>query len=65
MQNLFQATARSLSFDLPQGRKLFTDISFVLTIQKYALVGPNGVGKSTLAKILAGEVKASAGLIMN
>jgi ATPase subunit of ABC transporter with duplicated ATPase domains len=61
MQNLFQATARSLSFDLPQDRRLFTNISFTLTTQKYALVGPNGVGKSTLAKILASKLLPSAG----
>ncbi len=60
-QNLFQATARSLSFDLPQGRKLFSNISFSLNSSRYGLVGPNGVGKSTLAKILAGDLLLSGG----
>ena len=61
--NLFQVTARSLSFDLPQGDRLFHSISFTLTNSRYALVGPNGVGKSTLAKILACELMPSAGEI--
>ncbi|MDG0815223.1 ABC-F family ATP-binding cassette domain-containing protein [Bdellovibrio svalbardensis] len=59
--NLFQVTARSLGFELPQGRKLFSDISFTLNSSRYGLVGPNGVGKSTLAKILAGENSHSEG----
>lgn len=61
--NLFQVTVRSLSFDLPQGDRLFHSISFTLTNSRYALVGPNGVGKSTLAKILAGELMPSSGEI--
>lgn len=59
--NLFQATARLLSFDLPDGRKLFHDISFSLGVRRYGLVGPNGVGKSTLAKLLKGELPPSGG----
>lgn len=59
--NLFQATAKSLGFELPQGDQLFCDISFSWSYQRCGLVGPNGVGKSTLAKILSGELTPSAG----
>lgn len=58
---LFQATAKSLSYELPHGEKLFCNISFSWDFQKCALVGINGVGKSTLAKILSGQIKQSTG----
>ncbi|MEK2646995.1 ABC-F family ATP-binding cassette domain-containing protein [Bdellovibrio sp. BCCA] len=61
--NLISVTARSLGFELPQGEKLFSDISFSLNASRYGLVGPNGVGKSTLAKILAGLLSPSSGEI--
>lgn len=59
--NIFQVTARSLGFELPQGRKLFSDLSFTLNQSCYGLVGANGVGKSTLAAILSGELVQTAG----
>lgn len=60
---VFQVTATSLGFELPQGQILFRDLSFTLGSKRYALVGPNGVGKSTLAKILANELSPSSGSI--
>ena len=64
-ENLLSGTAqisvRSLSYELPQGDLLFHSISFTLTNARYGLVGPNGVGKSTLAKILAGQLPFSGG----
>lgn len=56
-----QISVRSLSYELPHGDQLFHSISFTLTNARYGLVGPNGVGKSTLAKILAGHLQASGG----
>lgn len=65
MQNhLFQVTARSLSYELPRGEKLFSDISFTWNFQRCALVGPNGVGKSTLAKIISGNLAATQGELL-
>ena len=44
--------------------EIFSNVSFLLKIgEKAALVGPNGVGKSTLLKILAGEETADSGTI--
>ncbi|MFM6927457.1 MAG: ATP-binding cassette domain-containing protein [Bdellovibrio sp.] len=62
--NLSQVTVRSLGFEFPQGKKLFSDLSFTLAAHCYGLVGPNGVGKSTLAKILVGLEEATYGHII-
>lgn len=46
-------------------RELFSDISFdVKAGDRIALIGPNGVGKSTLIKCLIGEEKKDDGRIM-
>ena len=54
---------RGISFELPNGRELFKDLNFSLDGTLSALVGPNGVGKSCLAKLLAGQLEPSAGAI--
>ncbi len=57
-------TAHGLGLTLPHGRVLFTDLSFGLSRGRTALVGANGVGKSTLARILAGEVAPTQGHVV-
>jgi ATPase subunit of ABC transporter with duplicated ATPase domains len=53
-----------LSYKLPGGRVLFDGVSFrVHSGQHAALVGANGVGKTTLLRILAGEEPASTGAV--
>lgn len=44
------------------GSTLFSDVSFVINpTDKIALMGKNGAGKSTMMKIIAGELKATRG----
>jgi len=44
------------------GSTLFSDVSFVINpTDKIALMGKNGAGKSTIMKIIAGEMKANRG----
>jgi len=54
-------TAKMLSYALPDGRMLFQNLNFTIEKKKYGLVGINGVGKSTLVKIIAGEFEFSSG----
>lgn len=55
--------ACGLSFELPDGRELLRDLDLSLDTGLTALVGPNGVGKTCLARLLAGELQPSAGLV--
>ncbi|MEM7274644.1 MAG: ABC-F family ATP-binding cassette domain-containing protein [Actinomycetota bacterium] len=55
-------TVSELEYAPPGGESLFFDVSFgVSPGDKAAIVGPNGVGKSTILRILAGELEADAG----
>jgi ABC-2 type transport system ATP-binding protein len=44
-------------------RRVFTDLGREFTPGAYALRGPNGVGKSTLLRVLAGVVEADGGRV--
>src|SRR5262245_31356184 len=51
-----------LGYRVPGGRLLFDDVSFrVGSGEHAALVGANGVGKTTLIRVLAGEEDAASG----
>ena len=55
---------QSLSYVLPDGRALFEDASFrVGEGSRTALVGANGTGKTTLLRLIAGDVAPSGGAI--
>ena len=56
-------TLDSLSLSTPDGRPLFSDLTFSFGRQRTALVGRNGCGKSTLLRAIAGEVDPVAGSI--
>ncbi|WP_194283007.1 ABC-F family ATP-binding cassette domain-containing protein [Saccharothrix syringae] len=56
--------ANGLAFRLPDGRELFRDVSFKVDAGSVvALVGANGVGKTTLLRILSGELAPGAGSV--
>ncbi len=53
-----------LGWKLPSGVELFRDISFTVGGgDRVALVGANGVGKTSLLRILTGEERATAGTV--
>ncbi|MBI5622334.1 MAG: ABC-F family ATP-binding cassette domain-containing protein [Elusimicrobia bacterium] len=53
---------RSVDFEWPNGVLVFKGLSLSLeTGRKYGLIGPNGVGKSTLARLAQGELTPTSG----
>ena len=53
-----------VSFSLPDGRPLLRDVSLrVGEGAKIALIGPNGTGKTTLTRIIAGDLVADEGAV--
>ncbi len=46
-------------------RALFTDLSLSFQKKKYGLVGPNGIGKTTLARIVAGIIGPASGQVQS
>lgn len=60
----FSLTLDRVTFTLPDGRVLFSDISaHIDATTPTGLVGRNGVGKSVLARLLAGQLAPTAGHI--
>lgn len=56
---------KNLSLQYADGETLFRDINFsVSTGQKVSVIGNNGVGKSTLLRILSGRIFPSSGEII-
>ncbi|PJZ77134.1 ATP-binding cassette domain-containing protein [Leptospira neocaledonica] len=55
--------AKDVSFEFSDGRILFQNFNFSLGQERIALVGPNGIGKSYLAKLISGEIETSKGKI--
>ena len=59
-----QIVARNISYALPSGKNLFHNLDFSLNKgDKAALVGDNGIGKSTLLHLLSGEVAPDDGSV--
>lgn len=52
-----------VSYELPNGRTLFNNISFSLNSKLTALVGPNGIGKTCLTRLIVGELSPTQGTV--
>ncbi|MBS1602453.1 MAG: ABC-F family ATP-binding cassette domain-containing protein [Bacteroidetes bacterium] len=56
---------QSVAYAHPNKDILFSDIDLVVNRhEKLALIGNNGVGKSTLLRLLAGELRPSSGVVL-
>ena len=55
---------RHISFEVEDGRDILQDVNLTLDGRVVALTGPNGGGKSTLAKVIAGIVTPTSGQIL-
>lgn len=60
MTNLYPAL-ESVAYVLADGRALFSELTETFDQRRTGLVGRNGVGKSVLARLLAGQLAPSAG----
>ena len=55
-------SVNNLSFSYDKVNKIIDDLSFnILKGEKFLIVGENGVGKSTLLKLIVGELKPDSG----
>ncbi|MEC4241876.1 ABC-F family ATP-binding cassette domain-containing protein [Pseudomonas sp. DSV-1] len=54
-------TLKGVSFHLPDGSALFSDLDLHLDQRRTALVGRNGAGKSVLARLITGDIFPSTG----
>ena len=52
---------KNISIRTVEGRMLFDDLNMVLERDRVAIIGRNGIGKSSLLKVIAGRAKPLAG----
>jgi ATPase subunit of ABC transporter with duplicated ATPase domains len=57
------ATLDGLGYKTPDGRSLFENLTLAFGGERTGLVGRNGVGKTTLLRLIAGELAPSAGSV--
>jgi ATPase subunit of ABC transporter with duplicated ATPase domains len=63
MQYRSRILIQQLGFTLPNSESLFNQLTHAFPAHKTGLVGRNGVGKSTLIKLIIGELHATSGTI--
>ena len=56
-------TLADLAWSTPDGRPLFSHLDLSFDAGRHGLVGRNGVGKTTLLKLIAGELQAHSGAV--
>lgn len=61
MTHATYVTLEGVSLHLPDGRPLFSQLDLQLDQPRMALVGRNGVGKSLLARLIAGAILPTTG----
>ncbi|HTV70108.1 MAG TPA: ABC-F family ATP-binding cassette domain-containing protein [Rhizobiaceae bacterium] len=57
-------TLAGLAWALPDGRQIFENLSLQFGSERAGLVGRNGVGKTTLFRLITGELRPHAGSIV-
>ena len=55
--------ARGLTYEISSGRRIFQNLTFSLDSSLAGLVGPNGIGKTCLARLLAGDLEPTDGVV--
>lgn len=58
-----QILLNNINFSIPNGKVIFNNLTLAFSQYKIGLVGRNGIGKSTLIKLLSGELSPSASSI--
>ncbi|MCP4160883.1 MAG: ATP-binding cassette domain-containing protein, partial [Deltaproteobacteria bacterium] len=58
-------SASGLSYKLPDTTILFSDLNFTFNRGRSAIVGKNGVGKTTLFRLIQNQLSPTAGAILN
>jgi ATPase subunit of ABC transporter with duplicated ATPase domains len=53
----------NLSWSTPEGRPLLSNVDLSFTTERTGLVGRNGVGKTTVLKLMAGDLAPQAGRV--
>ena len=61
MTHVPYVTLESVSYQLPDGSPLFSDLDLHLDQRPTGLIGRNGVGKSILARLIAGDILPASG----
>ena len=54
---------KDISFETKPGFFLFKNLNLILGKEKSGLVGNNGIGKSTILKLIVGELEPSSGVV--
>jgi ATPase subunit of ABC transporter with duplicated ATPase domains len=56
-------TLSNLSWSTPDGRNLFSNIDLSFSAERAGFVGRNGVGKTTILKLVAGDIQPQTGSV--